>query len=88
MDGTYAAVLIPGATGTYTFGINDAGQIVGYYSNPAIHGFVLDVDGSYTTLDVPGGSGTQAYRINSLGQIVGQYAAGGRIHGFLATPGG
>jgi len=88
VDGTYTTIDVPGATFTLALGINDAGQIVGYYSNPAIHGFVLDVDGSYTTLDVPGGSGTQAYRINSLGQIVGQYAAGGRIHGFLATPGG
>jgi probable HAF family extracellular repeat protein len=56
-------------------GINDAGQIVGYYSDSkgATHGF-LDIGGSYTTLDDPNGvNGTWAYGISNSGFIVGQY---------------
>jgi probable HAF family extracellular repeat protein len=65
---------------TYAYGINDTGQIVGWYydgsGNGGNHGFLLS-GGTYTTLDYPGAisphgtSATWAYGINDLGQIVG-----------------
>jgi uncharacterized membrane protein len=82
-----SALDVPGATGTYAWGINNSGQIVGGYSAGGRgHGFLLDVDGSYTTLDVPGATSTDAYGINDAGQIVGSWEAGDISHGFLATP--
>jgi prepilin-type N-terminal cleavage/methylation domain-containing protein len=62
---------VPGSAGTTASGINDSGQIVGYYYDGTIqygflHGFLLD-QASYTTLDVPGSMYTQAF---------GRYASG------------
>ena len=40
-DYTFTTLDVPGASFTYAFGINDAGQIVGYYiDNGARHGFL------------------------------------------------
>ena len=70
---TYSTFDVPDATNTYAYGINNAGQIVGYYTDSGgkSHGFLLDVDGSYTTLDVPGATATYPVGINDAGQIVG-----------------
>jgi probable HAF family extracellular repeat protein len=76
-----------GSFATVATGINNAGQIVGYYVDDArdIHGFLYS-GGDYLTLDVPGTAGGLAYGINDLGQIVGYYGVNGTLHGFLATP--
>lgn len=82
---------------TLPAGINDLGQITGFYTTDingdfttvAAHGFVLS--GSITTtLDVPGalngtyGAGTQATGINLFGQVVGFYVdTAGITHGFV-----
>jgi probable HAF family extracellular repeat protein len=61
--------------GTRAQGINDQGQIVGFYvdSSGATHGFLYS-GGAYTTLDDPlGTGGTFAQGINDQGQIVGSY---------------
>jgi probable HAF family extracellular repeat protein len=61
--------------GTYAFGVNERGQIVGFYfdANFVNHGYSLS-GGQYTTLDNPNGvNGTGAYGINAAGQIVGSY---------------
>ncbi len=75
-----------GTNGTHAWGINNAGQIVGYYydSSNAEHGFLYN-GGAYTTLNGPlGAGGTQAYGINDAGQIVGDYTdSSGTQHGFL-----
>jgi probable HAF family extracellular repeat protein len=72
---------------TQVGGINDSGQIVGWYPDGAgrEHGFLFD-HGSYTTLDVPGSSATYAQGINASGQIVGYYVDATGTHGFVATP--
>jgi probable HAF family extracellular repeat protein len=63
-----------------TYGINDSGQIVGYYNG---QGVLLD-HGSYTTVQVLGSRGTVANGINASGQIVGSYFDdGGNSPGFL-----
>jgi probable HAF family extracellular repeat protein len=52
---TYTTFDAPGANnGTFASGINDAGQIVGFFedSSGLVHGFLKD-GATYTTLDVP-----------------------------------
>jgi probable HAF family extracellular repeat protein len=64
--GTYSTLAFPGAINTVAWGINDAGQIVGSYSNSNGYaaGFLYS-GGVYTSI------GTNLYGINNLGQIVG-----------------
>jgi len=71
----------PGVTGeTNVFGINDAGLIVGYFSDAAgRHGFIRSVDGSYNVFDVPGASDTRPLGINDAGQVAGFSDVGGFI---------
>jgi hypothetical protein len=75
--------------GTELNGINDPGDIVGFYfdDNHDTHGFVLS-DGVYTALDVPGATLTIAQGISNPGEIVGQYNdAAGNGHGFVLNNG-
>jgi uncharacterized membrane protein len=86
----FTALDFPGAKGTFAFRANDAGQIVGGYSEepniPALelpHGFLLD-NGVFTKIDVPGAVETRPFGINNAGQIVGEYVdEARRSHGFL-----
>src|SRR5919206_362905 len=59
---------------TNASGINNAGQIAGYYtaSNGNAYGFLLS-GGTYTTIDDPLATGTVPQGINDAGQIVGYY---------------
>src|SRR5262249_7839271 len=86
--GQYTQLDVPGATSTVAYGINNAGQIVGYYiiGSGEAHGFLLS-DGKYTSIDVPGASATYAFGINSAGQIVGEYWNNTGQHGFLLSQG-
>jgi probable HAF family extracellular repeat protein len=88
--GSYTTLDVPGATNwglaafTWAYGINDSGQVVGFYGKDGtLHGFVYS-GGSYTTLDVPGATGgTEAQEINDFGQVVGSYGDATGIHGFV-----
>ena len=75
---------------TSASGINDAGQIVGSYTN-SVHGLFwhgfLDTAGNITTFDFPGANSTFANGINGSGQIVGSYSNNTDTHGFLDTGG-
>src|SRR5713226_7707791 len=77
---SFADVNYPGASWTVALGINDSGQIVGFYSDTSgvRHGFLLRA-GSYTTIDCPSPYTAQsvAYAVNGSGQIVGYCAAPG-----------
>ena len=70
-------------TGTYASGINDAGDIVGYFTTTdlEIHGFI-DTGGTFTTIGVPGGALTQAFGINNSGTVAGTYTDSTFEHGF------
>ena len=74
--GRYTPLVVPGAvTQTFPLGINNRGQIVGYYDDAGgVHGFLRQRDGSYSGVDVPGAKGTEAFEINDRGQIVGIYS--------------
>src|SRR5271166_1612497 len=90
---TYTTLDDPAATnstnGTYAQGVNDTGEVVGYYYDSAgnAHGF-RDIGGKYTTLDYPG-INTQTFPegINDEGQIVGWYNDRTSDHGFLYSGG-
>ena len=62
---TFTAIDVPGATATEAFGINAAGDIVGFFTNASgAHGFLLS-RGVFTTIDVPGATATEAVGINA-----------------------
>src|SRR5262249_16094101 len=89
---TYTTIDVPLADtkfGSAAYGINDAGQIVGWYydSNVVYHGFLLSVCVYTTFNDSLAIRGTGRYGINALGQIVGSYAADLGDHGFLLSGG-
>jgi hypothetical protein len=88
---TFAAFDVPGAFETQVWGINDAGEIVGGYTDRAhfSHGFVMR-DGEFTTIDYPGPMPTTATGINNSGLIVGSFVdlgAGSEFFGFTAWNG-
>jgi len=66
-----------GVNGTRVLGVNDTGQVVGYYysSSGNYLGFLRSADGStFTTIDPPAGAqDTDARGINNAGQVVGSY---------------
>ena len=94
--GNFTIIDAPGADpwygNTYPQGINNAGQIVGYFDAAGYggreYGYLLDTDGSYTTIDPPGSSDTWVYGINNAGQIVGTFYDSQSGHGFLYVGGG
>lgn len=82
---TFTQLDYPGAVRTFPLGLNDAGQVAGYYVNTAgyPHGFSY-FDGNFTPIDFPGSTDTIARGINSRGEIVGLYDATQEItHGFI-----
>jgi subtilisin family serine protease len=79
----------PCCSETIPQGINDLGQVVGYYkvdpSDP-VKGFLFS-GGQFTSIEYPGASESWAYGINNAGQIVGSYADGDAIRGYLLSNG-
>jgi probable HAF family extracellular repeat protein len=77
----------PGALQTIATGINDSGQIVGYYyDGTALNGFV-DTAGVFATFAYPGVLVTWATGINNSGQIVGAFNNGSEWQGYLYSAG-
>jgi uncharacterized membrane protein len=76
---SFTRIDVPGASATFALGINNAGQIVGTYTDDTgRHGFAASGN-DFTTID-----GIVAYGINNLGQIVGSnLGTDGLFHGFL-----
>src|SRR5262249_216963 len=86
---------VPGANRTAALGINNTGQIVGYFGASGVnqlHGFVK-TGSTFTTIDVPGAISTEQVKastsvggINDAGVIVGTFTDAMGTHGFVATP--
>jgi probable HAF family extracellular repeat protein len=70
----FTPINFPLATGTTAFGINDTGEITGYYTDAAgsTHGFVY-AGGAFSTVDVAGARDTQLTRIKNEGAVTGVY---------------
>jgi hypothetical protein len=79
---------IQGTDGTWAYGINNGGQIVGtYYLSPHWYGYVRETDGKIATIHIPNSTSIQVQGINEFRQLVGNYRdSAGKFHGFLAVP--
>jgi probable HAF family extracellular repeat protein len=88
--GTYRELSVPGAKQTEARGVNNRGDIVGFYAEAQdqLHGF-LYASGVLTTIDVPDADWTVATDINNSGTIVGYFADRGLglAHGFVLRHG-
>jgi hypothetical protein len=77
-----------GATSTQALGLNNKGEVVGFYvdSAGASHGFT-EMGGVFQTVDATGGVGTTTINgVNDQGLLVGFFVdANGNIIGLLAT---
>lgn len=93
-NGVVTRFVAPGAADTFAFGINDAGEIVGYsYTHTEINGvfawilkgFSRAADGtSFTEIAVPGARYTLAHDISNDRVVVGEYSdVVGNRNGFL-----
>ena len=76
-EGVFKVIAVPGAIpgNTYVTGINNSGQIVGYfYDSSGSHGFVEN-NGVFSMITVPGAPATPIFAtgINDAGQIVGSF---------------
>ena len=80
------AVIVPGDH-VESYGLNNAGEIVGLYLLPASSGFIKS-GGVITKFAVPGASFTTAIRINNRGDIVGYARVGGKYRSFVRAPDG
>jgi hypothetical protein len=84
-SGRFTPIDFPGSEGTTVTGINDRGQMVGYYdTGGARRGFMLS-NGRFTRIDQPGSSFTLPSRIDNRSRIVGGYGDpnGVNTRGFL-----
>lgn len=92
---SYAAINVPGAVATEARGINNNGEIVGFYKTAActdydikvpscpVKGFKY-VNSAYLTLMVPNSVSTAILGVNDLGDLVGFYKkSDGSQHGFI-----
>jgi uncharacterized protein (TIGR03437 family) len=80
----------PGSTSTTVTGINNAGQIVGYYEDASgFHGF-LRTGSTYTIIEVPDSipGRTLPAGISNRGEITGQFANASGTHGFIRSADG
>lgn len=83
-DVVYASVR--DTSGTSVTGINDSGQVTGYYTvSSATHGFLTNTNHTqFTTFDAPSTYvNTRPFGINNSGQISGYYRVGSNYSGFL-----
>jgi uncharacterized membrane protein len=87
--GRTITISVPGAAGTTPYDFNDAGTVVGIYSDESLNrtddlrSFLRDARGRYTRIVVPGATQVQARAINNRGLLVGEYRdASGAFHGF------
>jgi PEP-CTERM motif len=77
--------LLPANFNSQATGVNNSGEVVGFYQNAAgDFSAFMDVGGKITSFEFPGSMSTQALGVNNLGEIVGDYLdAAGVMHGFL-----
>jgi probable HAF family extracellular repeat protein len=78
-----------GATGSYATGMNNRGQLVGYFSPaPGVQHAFLYTGSAFLDLGTLGGDTSRAARINDAGSVVGAAdTAGGKTHAFLYAGG-
>ena len=87
-DGTIQTIDPFGSTFTQALGVNDLGEIVGFYTDAdgIQHGYI-DNGGLFTSFDPPGSASTTINGLNDKGDIVGFYTTpNDSVVGFVGTP--
>ncbi len=81
--------ILPANIRSQATGINDAGNIVGwYFPNSSSESGFLDVGGVISSIVFPGATFTEAWGINDSGEIVGDYLDSASVqHGFVDVGG-
>ena len=85
IDGVFSTYDVPGSLKTVFYGLNNAGQAVGFYrdSDEIDHGVIVQ-DGKLTQFDFPGAAQTEIYGISEMGILAGNIIdASGVVHGFM-----
>ena len=85
IDGVFSTHGFPGSIRTVFYGLNNAGQAVGYYDDPdeISHGLIVQ-NGEFTQFDFPGAAETQIFGVSETGQPAGNIIdATGANHGFI-----
>ena len=92
---SYASINVPGAVATEARGINNNGEIVGFYKIASCQDYDIKVpscpvkgfkfvNGTYVKLMVPNSTSTAILGVNDLGDLVGFYTkSDGSKHGFI-----
>ena len=78
-NGDFTVFDPPGASNTFLTGVNDAGVISGYWTDPAGNAttFARKVDGMLVTRTISGAVSILSGNLNNLGQIVATYQGAG-----------
>ena len=85
IDGVFSTYDFPGSLRTVFYGLNNAGQAVGYYDDPdrISHGLIVQ-NGEFTQFDFPGAGETLIFGISETGQPAGNIIDdAGVSHGFV-----
>lgn len=69
--GTPMSVDYPGAYSTSLTGINDSGQVVGYFVSTTDGGAFVYSGGAFAPINFPGGSGLEPSGVDGAGQVFG-----------------
>ena len=85
IDGVFSTYNVPDSLTFGFYGLNNAGQAVGFYQdvNEISHGVILQ-DGELTQFDFPGATETEIFGVSESGLLIGDiFDADGAIHGFV-----
>lgn len=76
--GWFRRLHIPGAMSSTASGINNRGEIVGFFTNKkgAVQGFLITPRGTVVEFAIPGASSTMAFGVNDFGAVVGTFMRG------------
>ena len=87
IDGVFATYDVPNSLTFGFYGLNNAGQTVGFYqdANEISHGVIVQ-DGELTQFDFPRAAETEIFGVSESGLLIGDiFDADGAIHGFVGS---
>ncbi|MYE89153.1 T9SS type A sorting domain-containing protein [Candidatus Poribacteria bacterium] len=87
IDGVLSTYDIPDSLTFGFYGLNNAGQVVGFYqdANEVSHGVIVQA-GELTQFDFPGAAETEIFGVSESGLLIGDiFDADGAIHGFVGS---
>ncbi len=82
-SGKFTPVIPPGGSNVTASGINNNGDITGFYSSGSQTVGFLEKASSFSTFSFPQSPTTTPFGINNKDDIVGSYVQGSATHGFL-----